>query len=141
MAKITFNPLVMNIRGKVGNAVLRLCHTGETQFARVPNMSRVKWSKAQKEHRLKVKDAVIYAQMAMRNPEFKAYYLEMAAKRNSRRPFDMAVSDYFKGEDTENSLLKIFRHPNRAYGDCIRITEKLHIGPTKPVVPADDFCI
>lgn len=141
MAKVTLNPLLTSIRGRIGNAVLRLSHTGELQFAMAPDMSGVKWSRAQKEHRLKVKDAVVYAQMAMKIPEFKAYYLEMAAKRNSRRPFDMAVSDYFKGDDTENSLLQLFRRPGRSYGDWIRVTGTLRIGPAKPAVPADDFCI
>ena len=98
MAKITFNPLVMRIQGKVGNAVLRLCHTGEFQFASVPDMSRVKWSEAQKEHRQRFKEAVAYAKAAMKEPQIKAHYVEMAAQKK-KRPFDMAVSDHFKGNN------------------------------------------
>jgi hypothetical protein len=78
--------------------VFRLCHTGELSLTKVPDMSRVKWSEAQKEHRQRFKKAVAYARAAIAEPEVRAIYEEMAAKRN-KRPFDMAVSDYFKGND------------------------------------------
>ena len=98
MAKLTLNPLLMRIRGKIGNAVVRLCHTGELQFVKAPDMSRVKWSEAQKEHRQRFKEAVAYARAATKDPQIKAFYVEMAAKKN-KRPFDMAVSDHFKGNN------------------------------------------
>ena len=34
------------------------------------------------------------------SPEIRAFYLQMARKKKkNNRPFDMAVSDYFKGND------------------------------------------
>jgi hypothetical protein len=61
-------------------------------------MSRVKWSRAQKEHRQRFKQAVAYARTALSRPEVRVIYERMAAE-NHKRPFDMAVSDYFKGND------------------------------------------
>jgi len=98
MAKIILNSGIQRIRGKMGNAVFRLSPTGELTITKLPNMSRVKWSKAQKEHRQRFKQAVAYARAAMAEPEVRAVYEKMAAKQH-KRPFDMAVSDYFKGND------------------------------------------
>ena len=98
MAKVTFRPTIKRIRGKMGNAVFRLSHTGELSMTKVPDMSNVKWSKAQKAHRQRFKKAVTYAKAAMAEPKVRVLYEKMAAKKG-KRPFDMAVSDYFKGND------------------------------------------
>jgi hypothetical protein len=82
----------------MGDMVFRLSHTGEMTIAKRPDMSRVKWSEAQKEHRQRFKQAVAYARAAMAEPNVRPVYEKMAAKKH-KRPFDMAVSDYFKGND------------------------------------------
>ena len=101
MAKVKLNPTFLRIQGKMGNAVFRLSHTGELSMTKVPDMSRVKWSKAQKEHRQRFKRAVAYARVAMADEKVRLKY-EKLAKKLGKRPFDMAVSDYFKG----NNLLE-----------------------------------
>ena len=98
MAKIKLSPVLQEIRGRLGDYVFRRTHTGEVILSRVPDMSKVKWSKAQKAHRQRFKKAVAYARAAMAVPKVRAVYEKMAAK-NNKRPFDMAVSDYFKGND------------------------------------------
>ena len=98
MAKITLSPMFQEIRGRLGDYVFRRTHTGEVILSKVPDMSRVKWSKAQKAHRQRFKKAVVYARAAMAEPKVRVVYEKMAAKMN-KRPFDMAVSDYFKGND------------------------------------------
>ena len=98
MAKITLSPMFQEIRGRLGDYVFRRTHTGEVILSKVPDMSRVKWSKAQKAHRQRFKKAVAYAKAAMAEPKVRAVYEKMAAKKG-KRPFDMAVSDYFKGND------------------------------------------
>ena len=65
---------------------------------KLADMSKVKWTKAQKEHRKRFKAAVAYAKAAMAEPAVRAKY-EKTAKKARKRPFDMAVSDYFKGKD------------------------------------------
>ena len=98
MAKITLSPMFQEIRGRLGDYVFRRTHTGEVILSKVPDMSMVKWSKAQKAHRQRFKKAVAYAKAAMAEPKVRVVYEKMAAKMN-KRPFDMAVSDYFKGND------------------------------------------
>ena len=98
MAKIKLSPMLQEVRGRLGDYVFRRTHTGEVILSKVPDMSKVKWSKAQKAHRQRFKKAVAYARAAMAEPKVRAVYEKMAAK-NNKRPFDMAVSDYFKGND------------------------------------------
>ena len=98
MAKITLNPIVERAQGKMGNLVFRRSHTGEMTITKLPDMSKVKWSKAQKAHRQRFKQAVAYAKAAMAEPTVRTVYEKTAAQKN-KRPFDLAVSDYFKGHD------------------------------------------
>src|SRR5258706_15425569 len=98
MAKITLNPIVERAQGKMGNIVFRRSHTGEMSITKLPDMSHVKWSNAQKDHRQRFKQAVAYAKAAMAEPKVRSKY-EKAAVKAGKRPFDLAVSDYFKGKD------------------------------------------
>jgi len=98
MAKITLNPIVQRAQGKMGNAVFRRSHTGEMTLIKLADMSRVRWSKAQTAHRQRFKKAVAYAQAALADPDVREAYEELAAKKR-KRPFDLAVSDYFQGND------------------------------------------
>jgi len=98
MAKIILNPIIERAQGKMGNIVFRRSHTGEMSITKLPDMSKVKWSQAQKAHRQRFKQAVAYAKAAMAEPTVRAVYAETAAQMN-KRPLDMAVSDYFKGND------------------------------------------
>ncbi len=82
----------------MGDVVFRLLPTGEQQITKLPDMSNVKWSKAQKAHRQRFKEAVAYARAAMAEPKVRKLYEKMAAK-NHKRLWDMAVSDYFQGND------------------------------------------
>ncbi len=100
MAKAKLNPLVELITGKVGNLVFRRAHTGKLSVICRADMSGVKWSPAQKAHRQRFREAVCYAKAVMKDPEIRPVYERMAAeKKNNKRPFDMAVSDYFAGND------------------------------------------
>jgi len=98
MAKVTLNPILKQLSGAMGDVVFRVSSTGETTIAKQPDMSHVKWSKAQKAHRQRFKQAVVYAKAAMAKPKVHAVYEKMAAKEH-KLPYDMAVSDYFKGND------------------------------------------
>lgn len=93
--KIKLSPFLKEARGRFGDVIFRLCHTGEWQMTRRPNMSRVKWSQAQLEQRERMAEATAYAKAAMGFPELKEFYLQMAwEQKHNKRPFDMAVSDY-----------------------------------------------
>ena len=61
-------------------------------------MSKVKWSKAQKAHRQRFKQASVYAKAALAEPKVRARY-ERRAKKQHKRPWDVAMSDYFQRKD------------------------------------------
>jgi hypothetical protein len=63
-----------------------------------PDMSKVKWSKAQKDHRQRMAKAVASVQGALADPKVRARY-DRQAKKQDKRAWDLAMSDYFKGRD------------------------------------------
>jgi hypothetical protein len=98
MAKVTLNPFIKELRGALGDFVFRTSPSGEIIISKRPDMSRVKWSQAQKSHRQRFKQAVAYAKAAMAEPKVRAVYEKKAAE-NNRQPFRIAVSDYLEGKD------------------------------------------
>ena len=99
--RILLHPMFEWIRGKMGNIVYRLSHNGEVSAYPTPDMSGVEWSPAQKAQRQRLARATAYAQLAIQYPDLRQTYVELAKRRkkNKRRPFDMAVSDYCQGND------------------------------------------
>lgn len=71
---------------------------GKQTVMKTPDMSNVKWSKAQKAHRQRFREAIRYACRAMADPKAGAHY-EKAAKKAGRQPFRVAVSDFFEGKN------------------------------------------
>ena len=98
MAKVKLNSMLKEVHGRVGDIIFRKSHTGEISITKLPDMSNVEWSDAQKAHRQRFKQAVAYAKAAMAEPKVRRKYEKEAAKKN-KRPFDLAVSDYFKGRN------------------------------------------
>jgi hypothetical protein len=96
MAQVELNPAIQRVWGAIGNMVFRRGASGKTHITKMPDMSKVKWSAAQKEHRQRFALAVAYAHNAMADEKVRAIYVEEAAQKG-KRPFDLAVSDYFKG--------------------------------------------
>ena len=96
--KILLHPMFRWIRGKI---VYRLSHNGEVSAYPAPDMTGTEWSPAQKAQRRRMARATAYAKLAIQYPDIRQHYVEMAKqrKRNERRPFDMAVSDYCQGND------------------------------------------
>ena len=74
MAKITLNPMIETASGKLGNIVFRRSHTGELTIIKRADMSKVKWSQAQREQRTRFKAAVAYAKAALADPTVRAAY-------------------------------------------------------------------
>ena len=100
-SNVELHPMFMWLRGKIGKIIYRRTRNGETSAYAAPDMTKVNWSAAQKKHRLFWKECVAYAKLAVRDPELRQFYMDMAkkSKRSKGRPFDMAVSDYHKGND------------------------------------------
>ena len=96
MALIKLSPAFEEIRGRLNNVTFRRYRkSGRLQMIRIADMSEVKWSPAQKKQRERFAKAIAYAKAAMAQPKVRAHY-EKAAEELNKRPFDLAVSDYFK---------------------------------------------
>jgi hypothetical protein len=98
MPKAKLNLLIKELRGTVDDLVFRVSPSGKIIVSRRPDMSKVRWSKAQKAHRERFKQASEYAKAAMADPKVCAVYKRRAA-RARKRPYALALSDYFKGKD------------------------------------------
>jgi len=95
--KAILQPGLRELRGKMGDWTYRRMYGNQT-IMKTPDMSNVKWSKAQKANRARFRKAIIYARMAMDNPKVRAHY-EKAAKKADRQPFRLSVSDFFEGKN------------------------------------------
>lgn len=98
MAKVKLNPLIEGISGRMGDLVFRLSSSGKTYVTRRPDMSNVKWSKAQQANRRRFQRADAYAKAALADAELRALYEERAANED-RHPYRVAHCDYLKGMD------------------------------------------
>jgi hypothetical protein len=98
MAKVKLNAKIKEIKGMLGDVVFRVSPSGKIIVSKRPDMSNVKWSKAQKAQRQRFKQAAEYAKTALADPEVRAVY-EKRAATEQRLPYRMALSDYFKGID------------------------------------------
>ena len=97
MVKVILHPSIQRMSGKMGAFTYRWTY-GKQTVMKTPDMSNVKWSKAQKAHRKRFREAIIYARMAMDDPKVRAHY-EKAGKKAHRQPFRVAVSDFFQGKN------------------------------------------
>lgn len=98
MSKVTLNPIIKTIHGRLGGIVFRRTPAGGVSAIKRADMSNVQWSEAQQTHRKQFKEAIAYARAAMAEPAVRLIYEERARKQN-KRAFHVAVSDYFKGTD------------------------------------------
>jgi hypothetical protein len=101
MARVKLNPVIEELRGQVGEMVFRRTHSGGISLMRKPDMSQVAWSGKQIAHRERFRQAVAYAKATMADPQAGEHYRQ-AAETSGKRPFDLAVSDFFR----ERNLLK-----------------------------------
>jgi hypothetical protein len=99
MPKVKLHPIFAEIHGTLfEDMVFKRSPQGEIIVTKKPDMSRVRWSKAQKENRQRFKQASAYARAALADPQVRAEY-ERRAKRLKKRPRNLAISDYFQGKD------------------------------------------
>lgn len=97
MVKVKLQPGLRELRGKMGGWTYRRMY-GKQTIMKTPDMSKVKWSEAQKESRQHFRQAIHYAHRAMADPRVRVRY-EKRAKKAGRQPFRVAVSDFLKGKD------------------------------------------
>jgi hypothetical protein len=100
MAKVVLDAPFKRITGKIGKLSYRWTY-GQQTVMQTPDMSKVKWSKAQKANRQRFAEAIHYARQAMADPQASAQY-EKLGQESGRQPFRVAVSDFLAG----NNLLE-----------------------------------
>jgi hypothetical protein len=98
MAKVKLAPFIEEIHGTMNDMVFKKTPRGEMIITKKPDMSKVKWSKAQKVNRRHMSDAITATQLALLDPRVRAKY-ERKAKKLNRRAWNLALSDCLKGKD------------------------------------------
>jgi hypothetical protein len=97
MVKVILQPGLQELRGKMGDWTYRRMY-GKQTIMKTPDMSNVKWSKAQKANRQRFAEAIHYARQAMADPTARAHY-EKLGQKAGRQPFRVAVSDFCAGKN------------------------------------------
>jgi hypothetical protein len=97
MTKVRLHPPVKSMSGKMGIYTYRYTR-GQQTLMKTPDMSKVKWSEAQKANRERFRQAIVYARAAMADPKVRAHY-EMLGKKANRQAFRVAVSDFCAGKN------------------------------------------
>jgi hypothetical protein len=97
MTRVRLHPPVQSMSGKMGIYTYRVMY-GKQTLMKTPDMSNVKWSKAQKANRERFAEAIHYARQAMADPKVRAQYEKRGEKAN-RQPFHVAISDFYAGKN------------------------------------------
>ena len=98
MPKVRFKEMVVEIQGTMYDVVFKKSSRGRSIVTKKPDMSGVKWSKAQKANRKRMRYSHDYAKAAMADPQVRAVYEAIAAEEG-RVAYNVALSDYWKGKN------------------------------------------
>ena len=99
MAKVKLNPILEQIRGKVGDLVFKR-YGEEVVLSRLPDFEGVEPTEAQLAQRERFRQAALYGKMVMADPETKAIY-EEAAKAKGKPMFSLTVADFFNAPSVD----------------------------------------
>ena len=91
MAKVAKNVIVRGMSGSIGNLVFRQMKDGSTWVSITPDFSHRKFSKGQKSHQSRFKEAASYARAAAKVQHL---YAELA-KGTTKNAYNIALSDWF----------------------------------------------
>jgi DnaJ-class molecular chaperone len=97
MAKVELDAPFQRFTGKIGKLSYRWMY-GKQTVMKTPDMSKVKWSEAQKANRERFRQAITSARQAMADPKIRAHY-EKVGKKANRQAFRVAVSDFCQGKN------------------------------------------
>jgi hypothetical protein len=98
MPKVKLSQPLEEVHGTLYELVFKKTPKGEIIATKKPDMSKVKWSKAQKSNRQHMSQAITTTQLALMDPKVKAKY-ERKAKKQGRRAWNLALSDALNGKD------------------------------------------
>ncbi len=92
MAKVRLNPILEQVRGKVGDLVFKRSGEGVI-ISRKPDFSERQLSEAQTAAQERFRQAALYGKMVMADPQTKKLY-EDAAKAKGQPLFSLTVADF-----------------------------------------------
>ncbi len=92
MAKAVKNAIIRGISGSIGDLVFRQMPDGSTYISSKQDFSKRVFSKSQKDHQRRFKQAVEYARAAAKTQPI---YAELAAG-TIKSPYNWALSDWFQ---------------------------------------------
>jgi hypothetical protein len=93
MARITGNAFARGLSGKFKDVIFRW-RFGKAVVSRLPDYSNMKWSKRQKQTRIRFRDASRWARENLERPEVAQYYRKLTKRGHAR--YNRAISDYMK---------------------------------------------
>lgn len=99
MAKVKLNPILEQMRGKVGDLVFRR-YGDEVVISRTPDREGIEPTAAQLAHQDRFREAALYGKMALADPETKTLY-EEAAKAKGKPVFSLTVADFFNAPSVD----------------------------------------
>jgi hypothetical protein len=95
MARITSNPIIEGLSGKVGNLVFKNYKSG-TIISALADRSKVKLSAKQKKANKSFKEAVAYAKAVLADPKKSAHYKKLLQPGKSI--YHTALAAYLSGK-------------------------------------------
>jgi len=106
MAKVKTNPIIEQLRGKVGDLVFKN-YSGEVIVSRKPEMEGREPTQAQAAQREQFRQAAFYGKMVMADAAAKAVY-EEAAKAKGQPVFSLTVADFFNAPSVDEVDLSAY---------------------------------
>ncbi len=98
MPRVKLAPHLEEVHGTLYDLIFKKTSKGEIIATKKPDMSKVKWSKAQVSNRQHMSKAITATQLALMDPKVRARY-ERQAKKQGRRAWNLALSDCLNGKD------------------------------------------
>jgi hypothetical protein len=116
MAKVKTNPIIEQLRGKIGDLVFKR-YGDEVVVARKPDLVGREPTEAQAAVREQFRQAALYGKMVMADPATKTIY-EEAAKAKGQPVFSLTIADFFNAPSVDE--VDLSGHAGRV-GDTIAI--------------------
>ena len=133
MAKVTLNPILEKVRGEFGDLVFKH-FGGDVIISHRPDRSGLQPTAAQLQQQARFRQAVLYGQLVMADPQKKAVYAE-AAKAKGKPIFALMIGDFFNAPSVDEVDLSAYAG---SIGDIIAVRAhddfdvmKVHVSVTK----------
>lgn len=97
MARTQLNPILKQLRGKVGDLVFRRVQ-GKLVVSRAPDFSNYRPTPAQRAQRNRFRAAVAHARAMLKSPKMAARY-QLRGRKANRSAFTLAISEYLHGKN------------------------------------------